>query len=178
MLRSAIVILSIILFSCSDSKNTRLQQFLLKGNVATRERSFDQAAYYYGEAIRLEPCFAEAWNNLGTTYFEQQRFDVAMEKYNKAIACKPDFINALFNRANTAYELKEYYKALEDLQKVTLAKPDTSLAYFTQGLVYTKLREFNKALNAFERAMQLEPANVDYLVNHAIVAQAFARTRS
>lgn len=156
-------------FSCSDNKEARLQQFLLKGNLATKQRSFDQAAYYFGEAIRVEPCYADAWNNLGTVYFEQGRFELAMEKYSKAIECQPGFLNALLNRANTAYELKEYYKAIEDLDRVAAIKPDTALVYFTKGLVFTKMRKFDNALDAFAKSIQLDPTNIDHKVNHAIV---------
>ena len=105
----------ILLVACSDSKEAKLQKFLLRGNLALKERNFEQASYYYGEAIKVDPCYADAWNNLGTVYFEQDRFDLAHENYEKAIACQPDFINALFNHANTSYELKEYYSALSDL---------------------------------------------------------------
>ncbi|MFM7430250.1 MAG: tetratricopeptide repeat protein, partial [Flammeovirgaceae bacterium] len=127
----------VLLFSC-NSKETRVQQFLLKGNLAAKERNFGQAENYYQEAIQLEPCFADAHNNLGTVHFQQKRYEQALPSYDKAIECKPNFLNALFNRANTEYELKEYYKALEDLDKVIAMKPDTALAYFTRGLVYTK----------------------------------------
>ena len=88
-------------------------------------------------------CYADAWNNLGTVYFEQQRFDLAHENYEKAIACKPDFINALLNHANTSYELKEYYKALDVLEKIRKVRPDTALVYFTQGMVYTLMSDLN-----------------------------------
>ena len=112
--------LTIILFlltSCG-SKEERLQKFLLQGNIASKERNWEQATYYYGEAIRLEPCFADAWNNLGTVYFQQKNYEKAMEQYEKAVSCSPQFINALLNRANTAYELKEYYKAIRDRKSV------------------------------------------------------------
>ncbi len=139
------ILLGVCLLAC-DTKETRLQQFLLKGNIAARDRNYDQASYYYGEAIRLEPCYADAWNNLGTVYFEQRRFDLALENYTKAIECKPTFVNALINRANAAYETKAYFQSLDDLTKVIAVKPDTALAHFTKGLVYTKMREFDKAL--------------------------------
>ncbi|MDZ7650044.1 MAG: tetratricopeptide repeat protein [Cytophagales bacterium] len=77
----------LLLISCADSKESKLQKFLLKGNLALKERNFDQASYYYGEAIKVDNCFADAWNNLGTVYFEQQRYDLALENYEKALTC-------------------------------------------------------------------------------------------
>src|SRR5215467_13989785 len=167
------LIIFLFLLSACSSKEERVQKFLLKGNIASKERNWEQATYYYGEAIRLEPCFADAWNNLGTVYFQQHSFEKAMENYERAVSCNPQFINALLNRANTSYELKEYYKAVSDLERVIELKPDTAITYFTLGLTYTKLREFKKSLTAFEKAAQLTGSDKkqqqDLAVNHAIV---------
>src|SRR5579872_1086355 len=163
----------LFLLAACGSKEERMQQFLLKGNIASKEQNWEQATYYYGEGIRLEPCFADAWNNLGTVYFQQKNYEKAMENYEKAVLCNPQFINALLNRANTAYELKEYYKAIGDLERAIAIKPDTSITYFTLGLSYTKLREFKKALTAFEKSAQLagpdKKQHQELAVNHAIV---------
>jgi tetratricopeptide (TPR) repeat protein len=163
----------LLMFSACVSKESRVQKFLLKGNIASKERNWEQAAYYYGEAIRIEPCFTDAWNNLGTVHFRQKNYEKAMQDYEKAVSCSPQFTNALINRANTAYELKEYFKAVSDLEKVIALKPDTSIAYFTLGLTYTRLREFKKSLDAFEKAARLagpdKKQQQELAVNHAIV---------
>src|SRR5882672_6608358 len=167
------LVIILFLFTACGSKEERIQKFLLKGNIASKERNWEQATYYYAEAIRLEPCFADAWNNLGTVYFEQKNFEKAMENYEKAVSCNPQFINALLNRANTSYELKEYYKAVSDLERVISIKPDTAITYFTLGLTYTRLREFRKSLEAFEKTALLtgpdKKQQQDLAVNHAIV---------
>src|SRR5882757_4970301 len=110
--RSKILVLLLIVLCACEGKEARLHKFLLKGNLASKDRNWDQASYYYAEAIRLEPCYADAWNNLGTVFFQQQRYDKAMENYDKALNCSPKFIDALLNRANTSYELKEYFRAI------------------------------------------------------------------
>jgi tetratricopeptide (TPR) repeat protein len=172
--QSRILVLLLFILCACENKEARLQQLLLKGNLATKDRNWEQASYYYGEAIRLEPCFADAWNNLGTVYFQQQRYDKAMEYYDKAVNCRPKFIDAILNRANTSYELKEYYRAITDLERVIELKPDTSVTYFTLGLAYTKMRDFNKALHAFEQSLKFtepkqEKQKTELAVNHAIV---------
>ncbi|MFN7600933.1 MAG: tetratricopeptide repeat protein, partial [Bacteroidota bacterium] len=153
-----------LLLGC-DSKETRLQQFLLKGNLAATELNYSQAAYYYGEAINLDPCFADAHNNLGTVHFQQKQWELALASYNKALECKPRFLGALLNRANTAYELKEYFNALKDLEEVKSLRPDTALVYFTIGLVHTKMRDFDRALLAFDKVISMEPGNVEAMIN-------------
>ena len=41
----------VLLTACTSSKETRLQQFLLKGNIALQEGNFDKAEYYYGRCL-------------------------------------------------------------------------------------------------------------------------------
>ena len=132
------IILAGVAVACSDSKETRLQRYLLQGNEQVALRNAEGAERYFIEALRLDSCFADALNNLGTLYFTQKKYTEAVEQYDRALACRPGYIDALLNRANANYELKEYYRALQDLDKVVKAKPDTAIVYFTRGLVYTK----------------------------------------
>ena len=134
------IFLAIVLFSCAGDKETKLQKFLLKGNAEINNKNYDQAIAYYKEAIRIDPCFTEALNNLGTAFFKQDRFEQAITNYQEAINCDPNYLPAYYNRANTLYELKEYFNALEDLAKIEATHPDTAVTFFTKGLVHTKLR--------------------------------------
>src|SRR5882762_8666091 len=129
-MRLKLLFVFVFITGCFESKEVRLQKFLLKGNLAVKEQNLDQAAYYFKEALHLDPCFADAANNLGTLYFKQKHWEQALDQYEKAIQCKPGFLNAYFNRANTFYELKTYYGALGDLNRVIQEKPDTAIAYF------------------------------------------------
>lgn len=168
-MRLLYILLVIVLFSCAGDKETQLQKFLLKGNVEINNKNYDQAIAYYNEAIRIDPCFTEGLNNLGTAFFKQGRFEQAIANYQEAINCDPNYLPAYYNRANTLYELKEYFNALEDLAKIEVTHPDTAVTFFTKGLVHTKLRNFDLAKTAFEKAYQLDTANVEYLVNLATV---------
>jgi len=49
------------------------------------------------QAIKLQPDFAEAHNNIGTALKEQGEFDAAIESYKRALALKPDFADAHHN---------------------------------------------------------------------------------
>jgi len=114
-MRKWIGVLGIFAMCCGDSKETRLQRFLLQSNELVKSQQEAQAERYLKEALKLDSCFADAWNNLGTLYFNQKKFTLALEHYNNALTCRPDYLEAYFNRANTAYELKEYYSALKDI---------------------------------------------------------------
>lgn len=163
------VILILGAYSCTESNESKVQKFLIKGNNEINNKNFDQGIAYYKEAVRIDPCFTEGLNNLGTAYFKQQHFEQAANRYQEAINCDPDFLPAYYNRANTFYELKEYFNALKDLDHIETIQPDTAITSFIRGLVQTKLRNFDLAKTAFKKAFDLDSTNVEYLVNLANV---------
>lgn len=158
-----------IVVACSESKETRTQRFLAQGNDMLTKQNFEEAITYYQGALKLDSCFVDALNNLGTVYFRQNNFTQALDYYTRAISCKPDFISAYINRANTYYELNELFSALQDLNRVEKFKSDTVILHFSRGLIFTKMRNYPKAKNSFQRGLRLDPANTELLTNVASV---------
>src|SRR5688572_26777282 len=86
-----------IAICCGDSKETRLQRFLIQSNTLIEHHETEQAERYLREALKLDSCFEDAWNNLGTLYFTRKMYAEALEHYNSAIACNPSYMPAYFN---------------------------------------------------------------------------------
>lgn len=159
------IIFLLICVACSDSKETRLQRFLIQGNEKIEQQDLDQAEYFFQEAIEMDPCFADALNNLGTLYFKRGNFQQSIEYYTRAVECRPGYIDAHLNRANAFLESKEYYRALDDLSIVAKTKPDTAVVPFMKGLALTQLAKHDEAIRAFRHAERLHPNDAETLVN-------------
>lgn len=160
-----IAITGFLLLACADSREVKLERFLLRGNLAMDEHNHQDAIRFYSEALNIDPCYPYALNNMGTVLHKDLKSAEAIEKYSKAIACHPDFLPAYFNRANTYYDLKEYYSALRDVEKIKSVKPDTALVWFLDGLINSKLHDFKRAVTSFDRAMKIDSTNAEYLIN-------------
>jgi Tfp pilus assembly protein PilF len=72
-------------------------------------------------AIKLEPGFAEAYNNLGYVYFKQNNYSLAISNFKKAIEQKPGYIGA-YNNLGQAYikvgmrdKAREQYDIVQEL---------------------------------------------------------------
>ncbi|MFN4956260.1 MAG: tetratricopeptide repeat protein, partial [Cyclobacteriaceae bacterium] len=86
MIRVACILVMFVFVSC-DSRETKVQRFLLKGNLALEQSDTDRALYYYQQALALDACFADALNNIGTLHYRAGDKAKAMESYTKALEC-------------------------------------------------------------------------------------------
>lgn len=163
------VVASILLFSCSESKEVKLQRFLLKGNEEAIKKNYSYAENYYREALKLDSCFADGWNNLGTIQYQQNKLEEAADSYTRAIACSTGYVAAHFNRSNVYIALKKYTLALQDLDHLSKVKPDTLVLLLSKGIVYTGLHQYDQAEEVFVQALKANPDDVDVLVNLGIV---------
>ncbi len=77
----------------------------------------EKALDAYDTAIRLQPDYAEVYNNRGNIKSGLGSHDAALEDYNEAIRLNPNFMNAYINRGIVQLGLNNIDKARTDLQK-------------------------------------------------------------
>jgi tetratricopeptide (TPR) repeat protein len=165
-----LVIGLIFIIGCKESDDTKKHRFLLKGNAALAKQNYTLATNFFKEAIRIDPCFADAHNNIGTALFRQKNFAESLEFYNQAISCNSKFVSGYINRANTFYELNRLPEALKDTEIVLALKPDTLPALFLIGLIQTRLTQYDKAQRTFEEMLVKDSLNVEILINLGTLA--------
>ena len=67
------------------------------GIAVAQKGLWQEAAYRWERAARIDPTYAAAWNNLGIAYEHDGLFDEALEAYEKALDLEPDNVNILQN---------------------------------------------------------------------------------
>lgn len=138
------------------------------------------------EALKLNPSFAEAYNNMGSSYNMLKQYDKAIEACRKALELKPDFElaknnlmealknrDALLNAEKTAtekpspeayldlsltyYQQGQYEKCIEACNNALRLKPDYADAYSNICASYNQLKQWSKAIEACNKALQIAP---------------------
>ena len=61
---------------------------------------YDRAIQDYDQAIRLNPNWAEAFNNRGRAYSDKGQHDRAIQDLDQAIRLNPNFAEAFYNRGH------------------------------------------------------------------------------
>jgi len=170
MMRFLVFAIVLLLLSCTGDKDEAdKQRFLIKGNDALAKQEYKEALRYYTEALKIDSCYTDALNNVGIVQYENGSYGEAVLNYDAALQCDPEFWEGYANRANAYYELNELYRALDDLEYLERKIPDSSSVYFGLGLVKTKMRKYDEALEAFDKALLLDSANAEILVNRGTV---------
>jgi tetratricopeptide (TPR) repeat protein len=158
-------VVALVFASCLDSKENKVQRFLIQGNDKANKQSYGEAKRYYNEALKMDSCFVDAWNNLGTVYYKEKHFPEALDAYSNALLCDPKFRQALLNRSNTLYELGKYDQAMRDINQFASLGKDTLVTHLSRGLIYTRTNELGKAIRSFKQVLEFNARHVDALVN-------------
>ena len=72
-----------------------------------------EASQAFKKVTKLNPTYADGFNNLGTTLKEQGKLEEAIEAYTKALAIKPDYAEAYNNMGNALKEQGKLEEAIE-----------------------------------------------------------------
>ena len=74
--------------------------YFAQGNYDYDVGDCAQAIADSSRAIKLNPNYAEAYNNRGYTYMRIQQYALALPDFDKAIALRPRYVHALTNRGD------------------------------------------------------------------------------
>ncbi|MEI8372045.1 MAG: tetratricopeptide repeat protein [Planctomycetota bacterium] len=140
-----------------------------RGISCLDSKDFDGAILAFTEAIRLKPCYAEAYSDRGLAYLEKDDVDKAIADCNEAIRLDPQLAEAYDNRGD-AYEKKgDFVKALADYTKSIRLDPEeagprNSLAWILATSSHDCLRNGKRAVeNALWACKLSQWKEADYL---------------
>ena len=95
----------------------------------------DSAKKWYERAVKLNPQYAEAINNLGTIYYANKSYRRAITQYRKALAITPDAASILSNLGTAYFARKNYTEASAMYEKALKLDPDVFEHRGTNGVL-------------------------------------------
>lgn len=128
------------------------------GKLADAERSFRKA-------IKINPRYADAHNDLGNVYLNMGRLKESFNAYRKALNLAPNHPMLVSNIGNVLMAQGEYEKALNWLNKSVELDPDNAATHCNLGNTFRSLGESRKAVAAYKHAIELNPRQSNYCLN-------------
>jgi hypothetical protein len=96
-------------------------------------RDFLSAADHLKKALRIEPDFVQAHNNLGATYMELEKFEDAISEFKKTIELDPKMEAPYRNMSLSLFELGRYSEAEVAARQAVALNPLHGAARYTLG---------------------------------------------
>jgi len=129
--------------------------------VLNEQMKFEEAKSHLKNAVKLQPTYSEAHNNLGNSLSGLSRFQEANISYKEAIRLKPDYPEAHNNLANSLVKMLNFDDAVTHYLAAIRYKPEFAKAHFNLGTTFN-LKEFKwnnneVAIRYLEEAIRLEP---------------------
>ena len=151
-----------------------------KGLIALRDGRKADAKAHFIKAVRYNQEQLQAYQNLGTLYFEEGDFERAADNFERALAVDPAFNEARFN-LGLAYlrlgaEDPEYRaRARGEFHKMLAVDPEVADAHHALGELAYLEHDLPAAAAAFEKAVQLAPTHAVALHDLGVVLMALQR---
>lgn len=124
-------------------------------------------------ATQLDPGYAEAYDNVGRAYFEQNKLQAAAAQFRKAITLTPYLVSALVNYGVCLARLGHASAAIVPLERAVATAPDPTVSLVALGNAHTRARNYAKAEEVLVRAVEVSGGkSADAL---AMLAQAQSR---
>ena len=134
----------------------------VRGMLATNT---EEKVRHYREAARLNPDYAQAWLELGKTYYAQRAYEPAIAALNQIQPSSPVACEANFYLGLAAYAHGDFAKS-ESAFAFVAARLPLAEVYNNLGVVVARRGHSPKtAADYFQRAIRNDPSDADYHFN-------------
>lgn len=93
------------------------------------------AEKYYRRAVKLNPNYPEAINNLGTVYYAKKSYRRAIDEYRKALRIRPNSASILSNLGTAYFGRKQYQDAMNAYEQAIAIDPEIFEQHSGRGVM-------------------------------------------
>jgi tetratricopeptide (TPR) repeat protein len=146
------------------------------GSDAMKRRDWDQCAYAYGQALTLQPQYADLHFHRANALWRLKRFDEALFHLLRAVDINKKFVKAIIYHGIVLYETGNRDAGLQRVQEAINIKPElNACGRFTRAMEYHDKGDFLNVLGALETIASTE---ADDVLFHANLADDLYRCQS
>ena len=145
--------------------------FFIQANIHKQLKKYDSAISYFEEAIKLNPNFSEAYNNLGNTKKRIGKIDEAISCFEKAIQLKENNIEAYFNLANIYKENKYFNDLIKIYEKILSFNKNDIKTLYNLGSAYLFLGDISSGKYYFEKIIKINKNHIPSYRNYISVTK-------
>jgi tetratricopeptide (TPR) repeat protein len=136
----------------------KVAEFNQQGFDALQHDRWDEAIRCFGEAIGLDPNFADAHFGRGAAFLGKGFPNTAIAEFDRAILSNENYAAAYGYRARACLLLDRCSDAISDATEAIRLNPASALNYCNRAVAYLRDGGFDRALADLNEAVSLNPA--------------------
>ncbi|GAB4488145.1 MAG: hypothetical protein OHK006_18180 [Thermodesulfovibrionales bacterium] len=118
-----------------------------------------KAIDFFERAVRIDPGYSDAYNNLGYANEKLGRYDTAIANYQKAVSnlmyTTPE--KAYIGMGNSYYRLRKHDQALSAYREAIKRNPNIPISYYRIALCHNALGRYGDASTAMMQGIAIDP---------------------
>lgn len=158
-----------------EPEEERWPMHLLRGNIESRLKHYDEALDSYQRVLDLSPENVEALNNLGILYRLRGEYEDSARCLDKALEQSPDRADILYNKGNLAKAMGRFNEAIKDYNQVIRMASSFTAAYNNLGTIYMSREDYKEAAEAYDQGLLQDPLNASLLYNRGVLYQTLEK---
>ena len=146
---------SVVLYNIAGASNAGLMQF-------------DAAIDSYKKALKINPDYAQAYNNMGNALYDKGDLEESIESYKQALKINPDYADAYNNMGNALKDKGDLEASVESFKQALKINPDFAQAYYNMGNALNDKGDLEATIERFKQALKINPDYADAYNNMGI----------
>jgi len=123
------------------------------------KRDYSKAEIMLLKAIKIDPKYSWACQELGTLYTNTKRYKESEAVLRKAIELNPKDESSYVNLGNNYISQKQYSEAQSVLLAALKINPLNDFAYYTLGNIYMNHKKYAEAESMYRKTLDINPQN-------------------
>jgi protein O-GlcNAc transferase len=140
-------------------------------------RRWDPAIGAYETALKLQPDFLDAWNNLGICRQLRRQFPQAAAAYRQALTLNPANAGVMANLGTVLREMGDWAQAVDLLRAAANLEPAVASHTVNLGIAYWNQGNFVEAERTLNQALARAPDDADAAFNLGNALHGLGRAR-
>jgi type II secretory pathway predicted ATPase ExeA/tetratricopeptide (TPR) repeat protein len=147
-----------------------------EGVALARGQALDAAVDAFGQAIEIDPSYAEAHYNLGLARLRQGDLEGAVQAFRKVVSIRPDSEDAYRHLGVALWKQGELGEAVTAFRKAIALNPDDALAHHNLALALRDQGALDEAIEELRQVIALDPRDAIAQHNLGIALRDKGRT--
>ncbi len=151
-----------------------INRYMEEGYNALMNGDLGTAMQRYQTVLEQDPEVTEAKFGLATTYHRMGELVMARDLYSEILTREPNNLEVL-NNLLVLVGQESPREALTQLRKLGQRNPDFSPIPAQMAAIYSQLKDFDSAIKSIKQAVRIDPNNLAYRYNEAVLMDRAGR---